>query len=86
MKVLLIDDDPSSLQALQRYLHDPFGYEVVTAANCEEGLATFQEQDISIVLSDIRMEGMSGLEMLERIKASGKGPGTDVVLMTGFGD
>lgn len=86
MKVLLIDDDPSSLQALERYLRDPFGYQVLTAANCEEGLATFEANDISIVLSDIRMEGMTGLEMLGRIKASDRGRSTDVVLMTGFGD
>ncbi|MFA7331324.1 MAG: sigma-54 dependent transcriptional regulator [Candidatus Delongbacteria bacterium] len=86
MKVLLIDDDPSSLQALERYLRDPFGYQVLTAANCEEGLALFEANDISIVLSDIRMEGMTGLEMLDRIKASDKGRDTDVVLMTGFGD
>ena len=86
MKVLLIDDDPSSLQALERYLRDPFGHEVLTAANCSEGLAVFETQDISIVLSDIRMQGMSGLEMLNRIKASDRGCDTDVVLMTGFGD
>lgn len=86
MKVLLIDDDPASLQALQRYLRDPFGYEVHTAANCEAGLAEFEAQDFSLVLSDIRMEGMTGLEMLRRIKASDKGRTTDVVLMTGFGD
>jgi two-component system response regulator AtoC len=86
MKVLLIDDDPSSLQALERYLRDPFGYQVLTAANCEAGLAVFEANDISIVLSDIRMEGMTGLELLSRIKASEKGRQTDVVLMTGFGD
>jgi len=85
MKVLLIDDDPSSLQALQRYLRDPFGCEVVTAASCEEGLAEFAAQDISLVLSDIRMEGMTGLDMLVRIKEGDRGRATDVVLMTGFG-
>ena len=86
MNVLLIDDDPGSLQALERYLRDPFGYQVLTAATCEEGLALFATHEISIVLSDIRMEGMTGLEMLKRIKASGKGRTTDVVLMTGFGE
>jgi two-component system response regulator AtoC len=86
MKVLLIDDDPSSLQALERYLRDPFQCQVLTATHCDEGLALFEAHDISIVLSDIRMEGMSGLEMLQRIKASDKGRATDVVLMTGFGD
>jgi two-component system, NtrC family, response regulator AtoC len=86
MKVLLIDDDPSSLQALQRYLRDPFGYEVVTAASCEDGLVEFAAQDISLVLSDIRMQGMTGLEMLARIKEGDRGRTTDVVLMTGFGE
>jgi two-component system response regulator AtoC len=86
MRVLLIDDDPGSLQALQRYLRDPFGCEVHTAANCEAGLAAFEAGDYAIVLSDIRMQGMSGLEMLARIKASDKGRAADVVLMTGFGE
>jgi two-component system response regulator AtoC len=86
MKVLLIDDDPGSLQALERYLRDPFGYQVLTAATCEDGLALLETQDISIVLSDIRMEGMTGLEMLKRIKAGHKGRSVDVILMTGFGE
>lgn len=86
MKVLLIDDDPGSLKALQRYLQDPFGCEVHTAPNCGAGLAAFEAGDFAIVLSDIRMEGMTGLEMLARIKACDKGRDADVVLMTGFGE
>jgi len=80
--VLVIDDDAVVGRSFDRVLSDK-GYEVDTALNGEEGLKDIEARDYDVVFTDIKMPGMDGLEVAERIKA--RCPWTPVVVITGYG-
>jgi DNA-binding NtrC family response regulator len=80
--VLVIDDDAVVGRSFDRVLSDK-GYEVDTALNGEEGLKDIESQDYDVIFTDIKMPGMDGLEVAERIKA--RCPWTPVVVITGYG-
>jgi len=82
-KILLIDDEPDILRVLAMSLRAD-GYEVITAASGEAGLAAFDAQAPDIVLVDIKMPGMDGIEVLQEVKA--KETLTEVIIITGHGD
>lgn len=81
-KVLVVDDDPVVGQSFKRVLSGK-GYAVITAANGEEALAKLKSEQYDLVYTDLRMPGMDGLEVAERVKA--KQPWTPVVIVTGYG-
>ena len=72
-KILIIDDEPDILRVLAMSLRAD-GYEVVTAASGEEGLAAFTEQQPDIVLVDIKMPGLDGIEVCKQIRAESDVP------------
>lgn len=86
MRILLIDDDQFSLESLEKFLINPLGHRVTTVNNCEEALVLFKEEPFPIIISDIKMPGMGGLELLQKIKLTSAGQQCDMVMMTGFGD
>ena len=71
-KVLIIDDEKSILESLSSVLIEE-GFEVRTAKDGKEGLALFEEMKPRIVLLDIWMPEMDGLEVLSRVKETGSG-------------
>ena len=80
LRVLVVDDNASLL----RFLVSAFsanGCTVTPAAAAEQALALIMEQSFDLVVSDIKMPGLSGLDLLRAVK--GKQPGTPVVLITG---
>jgi len=81
-KVLVVDDDPVVGKSFSRVLSRK-GYAVITAADGEEALKKLATEDYDVVYTDIKMPGMSGLEVAERVKA--KRPWTPVVIITGYG-
>lgn len=81
--ILLVDDEPDIRDVLDVYLTD-LGYTVHSAENGEAALQIFHRTVPSIVLSDIKMPGMDGSELLRRIKA--EAPATEVIMITGHGD
>jgi|PersoiStandDraft_1058852.scaffolds.fasta_scaffold03172_4 CheY-like chemotaxis protein len=81
-KVLVVDDDPVVRKSFDRVLSSK-GYAVITAANGEEALRKLNEEKYDVVYTDIRMPGMSGLEVAEQVKA--RRPWTPVVIITGYG-
>jgi len=82
-KLLLIDDEEPIRKILGLYLRSK-GYEVSTAADGEEGLEVFRRERPSIVLTDIKMPGIDGIEVLKRIKKISSE--TQVIVITGHGD
>lgn len=69
IKLLLIEDDVNLRYVIQSALQDVIGgYEVVTAGNGKEGLKAWEEFHPDIIVSDIDMPVMNGLEMLKRIR------------------
>ncbi len=82
-KVLLIDDEEPIRKVVGLYLRS-HGYEVITAEDGQRGIELFQRESPPIVLTDIKMPGMDGIEVLERIKQMS--PETEVIVITGHGD
>ncbi|HWP13888.1 MAG TPA: response regulator [Ramlibacter sp.] len=81
-KVLVVDDDPVVGNSFNRVLSGK-GYVVITAANGDEAMAKLQAEKYDVVFTDLRMPGMSGLEVAENVKA--RQPWTPVVIVTGYG-
>jgi CheY-like chemotaxis protein len=81
-KVLVVDDDPVVGRSFERVLSGK-GYAVITARDGEEALRKLGAEAYDVVFTDIRMPGMSGLEVAERVKASQ--PWLPVVIVTGYG-
>ena len=82
-KILLVDDEPGIRTVLGITLKDA-GYDVVSAETAEDALKRFEEDQPSIVVTDIKMPGMDGVELLKEIKK--RSPETEVVMITGHGD
>ena len=66
-KILLVDDD-ESIQLLYREELEDNGYEVISALNGEEGLQKFKDNSPDLVILDIQMPGMNGIEVLRQMK------------------
>ncbi len=81
-KVLVVDDDAVVGTSFNRVLSKK-GYIVTTAQNAHEALKQIREQAFDVVFTDIKMPGMDGVELAERVKASQ--PWTPVVIITGYG-
>jgi two-component system NtrC family response regulator len=81
-KILVIDDDISFRRVLEYNLQEE-GYEVVTAASGEEGLRLFDGQGADLVITDMKMPGMDGLQVLKGIRE--RSPETPVIIITAFG-
>jgi CheY-like chemotaxis protein len=81
-KVLVVDDDPVIGKSFDRVLSAK-GYAVITAKDGEEALSKLAAERYDVVYTDIKMPGMSGLEVAERVKA--ERPWTPVVIITGHG-
>lgn len=81
-QVLVIDDDAVVGRSFDRVLSGK-GYEVSTALSGEEALDTMDKSEFDVVFTDIKMPGMDGLEVAERIKD--RCPWTPVVVITGYG-
>jgi DNA-binding NtrC family response regulator len=80
--VLLIEDD-QSLRRVTEFTLEEAGYRVYTADDGEEGLRLFSSLNPDLVITDLQMPGMSGLEVLKRIKA--ENPRTLIIVITAFG-
>ena len=79
-KILVVDDEEPLRRLLERELGRG-GYLVDTASTGEEGLAKFREQIYNVVLLDIRMPGLDGVEMLRRMREESTIP--EVIMLTG---
>ncbi|MGH0031058.1 MAG: sigma-54-dependent transcriptional regulator [Myxococcota bacterium] len=80
--VLIVDDDAAMRQMLESLFQDE-AYDVLSASSAEEALAVAGEHEMDAVLTDIKMPGRSGIELLGELRSLR--PETPVVLMTAFG-
>lgn len=68
MKKILLVDDEESIQIVYREEFEDEGYEVISALNGEIGLEKFQNEHPDLVILDIRMPGMGGIQVLRQMK------------------
>ncbi|MFA7404702.1 MAG: sigma-54 dependent transcriptional regulator [Pelobacteraceae bacterium] len=81
-KILVIDDD-ASLRRVVEYNLQEAGYQVLSAASGEAGLSMFAEEMPALVITDMKMPGMDGMQVLKAIKE--RSPETLVIMVTAFG-
>ena len=81
-KVLVVDDEIGARESLKLILKD--SYAVVTAESAKDGLRKMQAQNVDLILTDIRMPGMSGLEFLKLVRTWY--PSVEVILVTAYPD
>jgi C4-dicarboxylate-specific signal transduction histidine kinase len=82
-RLLLIDDEPG-IRLMMSLDLTADGYEVFTAGDGPSGLAVFERERPDIVLTDLKMQGMDGIELLRRIR--GHSHPSEVIVITGCGD
>jgi two-component system NtrC family response regulator len=80
--VLIVDDEKNYPPILSAVLEEE-GFETLTAYSGEEALSVLKNSDVDLVLTDMKMPSMDGIELLERIKV--KEPGLPVIMMTAHG-
>ena len=82
-KRILVVDDEENLRRVTQLKLQQAGYEAVTACDAAEALAILERHPQDLVLTDLKMPGMSGVELLRRIKDGW--PEVIVVVVTAFG-
>lgn len=82
-RVLVVEDEPKLRQAMDRALHD-MGFAAVSVASGESGLERMDDEPRDLILLDLNLPGMSGMEFFEIVRQ--RWPDTGVVILTGYGD
>lgn len=80
--MLVVDDEPSNVTSLEKIFNKE-GWRVFVAANAREALDQLRKRRVDVVLTDLMMPGVSGLELLRAVKEVS--PDTEIVMMTAFG-
>ncbi len=81
-RILVVDDEPQILRVLRRGLEGQ-GYEVATAPDAESGLDIFKSSSLNLIITDLRMPGIGGVELCRRVRQSSTLP---VVVLSVKGD
>jgi two-component system NtrC family response regulator len=82
-KTILIVDDDESLRTITRMQLEDLGYRVIAAAGGEEALAVLPAEPVALMITDLKMPGMSGMDLLKRTRA--EFPETQVIVITAYG-
>jgi DNA-binding NtrC family response regulator len=81
-RILVVDDEKNIRRTLRMVLEGP-GYEVVEAGSAEEALRRVDEEEIDLIVLDVRLPEMSGIEALDRIRKRPGLDGTPVIMISG---
>lgn len=84
-RILIVDDDPSILRSYEKFLTSE-GYSIMTAVNGLEGYDKIEKENPDLVLMDINMPGMTGLELLERLQKEAGSRMPMIIAITAYGD
>jgi len=80
-RILILDDEPIVCKRLKPAF-EKLGYEVEVFTKSSEAMDRIQEQEFDIVITDLKMEGVDGMQFLTAVKE--KSPDTEVIVITGF--
>ncbi len=84
MRVLLADDDRAGRELLADFLEEHLGHKVTQCADGDSAFEEFMRKPYPLVVTDIRMPGISGVELLRKIRSVPEGKAADVVLITAY--
>ncbi|MGZ8737458.1 MAG: response regulator [Nocardioides sp.] len=82
-RILVVEDNPKNLKLVRDVLMH-YGYEVIEATSGEDGVRLAGEQAPDLILMDLQLPGIDGVEALRQIRASGQNPDVPVVAVTAF--
>jgi DNA-binding NtrC family response regulator len=82
-KIMVVDDDPAGRTAVRRVL-EKAGYEVTMVADAEGALERVADTDFDLIISDLRMPGETGIELLSEVKK--RRPETQFLIVSAYGD
>ena len=82
-RILVVDDELDMLMLLRMIIEDNSDYAVETTNNPSEGLKMLTEKDFDLVISDLKMPGMDGMELFDELKEIK--PGVPVIIITAYG-
>jgi DNA-binding NtrC family response regulator len=83
ISILVVDDEEDSRNGIAHFLLKS-NFDVITAQNGKEALESFKENHHDLILADIRMPGISGIDLLKRVKTIA--PRTEVIIITAYGE
>ena len=81
MRVLTVDDSRTMLAMLQHTLTDA-GFDVLQAEDGQQGLDVLKNQDVDVVITDINMPVMDGIEFIKSVRASGRFQSLPILILT----
>jgi len=84
-RILIVDDNVANVKVLQTRLASE-GYEIITAADGEEGLAAARNHTPDLILLDVMMPKLDGFEVCRRLRADASFPFTPIIMVTAMGD
>jgi DNA-binding NtrC family response regulator len=82
-RILIIDDEPDMLMLLRMMIEENTDYEVETTNNPSEGIKLFSEKDYDLVITDLKMPGLDGIELFDEFQEIK--PDIPVVMITAYG-
>lgn len=81
-KTLLVVDDSKAIRDMVAFTLEQQGYRVIVASDGAEGLARFRADTVTMVIADLNMPVMNGIEMIRKLRADPRGAGVPVVMLT----
>lgn len=81
-KTILAVDDSRSIRDMVAFTLEPLGYHVIQACDGQDALTKFRQADIALVLTDLNMPIMNGLELIRNLRAEARGAGVPIVMLT----
>jgi CheY-like chemotaxis protein len=87
-KIMVVDDDPLVLSTLRRLLEKK-GYGVIAFKSAAEAVENYRSGSVDLILCDVRMPGMDGIDLIRRLRGQDAAAGTGrtpVVFVTGYAD
>jgi CheY-like chemotaxis protein len=85
MRFRAVEDEPEYLEMLQEVMQS-LGHSIALAKSAEDGLAVLEQQPIDVIISDVRMPGMNGLQFHSRVRTLERHRNTPFIFLTGLDD
>jgi CheY-like chemotaxis protein len=82
MRILAVDDEPEYLEMLQEVMKS-LGHSITIAARGEDALAILDRQPVDVIIADVRMPGMSGIELHAAVRSRTEYHNTPFIFLTG---
>lgn len=82
-RILIVDDEPDMLRLLAMILREKTPYDVLTTNNPVEAVSLIEKENFDLVITDLKMPGLDGLQLLEKVKS--KDSDIPVIVITAYG-